>query len=252
MNHQIKMIVTDLDKTLLRTDKSVSDYTKTILGKCRETGIKVVYATGRGKSMDNVIPYKMFDGRIIANGAVAYANGNVIYKRPIPYLAARPLLMACDRRGMKIASESGDMHYSNFHFPHEWGFLPFKVVDFSRHDMDAEKMFAVTENQKDLVFIKRHISTGCYFSVDREGLAMIMHKDATKSRAVSELARLWGIKQEEIAAFGDELNDTDLLSWAGIGVAMGNALDEVKAIADFTCLENDEDGVAAWIKENIL
>ena len=77
---------------------------------------------------------------------------------------------------------------------------------------------------------------------------MVMHKDATKAKAIEELARIWGISQSEIVAFGDDLNDIDMLSYAGISVAMGNALDEVKAVADFICETCDNDGVAKWIE----
>jgi predicted mannosyl-3-phosphoglycerate phosphatase (HAD superfamily) len=60
----IKLIVTDLDGTLLRTDKTISDRTKSILSKCRESGIAVIYATGRGGSAEQVAPAELFDGRI--------------------------------------------------------------------------------------------------------------------------------------------------------------------------------------------
>jgi len=79
-----------------------------------------------------------------------------------------------------------------------------------------------------------------------------MHKDATKSKAAASLVQFWDIASSEILAFGDDLNDIDMLSYAGIGVAMGNALDEVKAAANYICLSNDEDGVAHWIEEFIL
>ena len=83
-------------------------------------------------------------------------------------------------------------------------------------------------------------------------MAMVMHKGATKSKAVSALALYWGINRLEIAAFGDDSNDIDLLSDVGVGIAMENALDEVKAVADHICDTNENDGVAKWIEENIL
>ena len=85
-----------------------------------------------------------------------------------------------------------------------------------------------------------------------DGIAMIMHNGATKSKAVAALARQWGISQSEIVAFGDHLNDIDMLTYAGIGVATSGALDEAKAAADYVCGSCDEDGVAQWIEENIL
>jgi hydroxymethylpyrimidine pyrophosphatase-like HAD family hydrolase len=91
-----------------------------------------------------------------------------------------------------------------------------------------------------------------YLKVARDGLGMVMHHKATKSAAMAELAAGWGIARLEIAAFGDDLNDIDLLSCAGIGVAMSNALGDVKAAADFICGDCDNDGMAHWLEENVL
>jgi len=68
MDSSIKMIVTDLDGTLLRTDKTISERTKDVLRQCRKCGIKVVYATGRGGSAEQRAPSELFDGRISMNG----------------------------------------------------------------------------------------------------------------------------------------------------------------------------------------
>ena len=247
------MIAVDLDGTLLRTDKSISEYTKSILSQCREADIKVVYATGRGGSAEKVAPECLFDGRITMNGAVAYADNTLVYSRLIPYLIARPLLIACDQRGLKAASEISGMHYSNFITSELWTDINnYKLVDFSLHDIDAEKLYAHVENPEDAAFIESQLPEELYLTVSNDGLAQIMHRDATKSRAVAELARLWGITHSEVAAFGDDLNDIDMLSYAGIGVAMENALDEVKSAADFICPGNDDDGVATWISNNLM
>ena len=80
----------------------------------------------------------------------------------------------------------------------------------------------------------------------------ISHKEAVKSKAVAALAEFWGISQEEILFFGDDLIDIDILKYCGVGVAMGNALDEVKEAADYVCGINNNDGAAKWIEENIL
>lgn len=69
--------------------------------------------------------------------------------------------------------------------------------------------------------------------VSRDGLAIITHEEAVKSKAVDALADYWNIEQNEIVAFGDDTNDIDLLEHCAIGVAVGNALDEVKAVADY-------------------
>jgi hydroxymethylpyrimidine pyrophosphatase-like HAD family hydrolase len=169
-----------------------------------------------------------------------------------PYQIARPLLIACDRYGMKTASEYGGRHYSNFVVSDMWENITyFDVVDFSAHELDAEKLYMVVEKPEDVLFIEKNISEGLYLKVSSDNLAMVMHKDATKAKAVAELARQWGIPQSRIVSFGDDSNDLDMLEYSGIGVAMGNALDEVKSVADFICTSNDEDGLAEWISSYV-
>ena len=252
----IKMIVTDLDGTLLKTDKTISEYTKTILRKCRNLGVKVVYATGRGGSAQRVAPSEFFDGKITMNGAVAKVGDDIVYSRLIPYQTARPILLACDERQIRITSEVNGMHYSNFTVTDFWPRLTnFQVVDFAQHEMDAEKLYSPAPTPEEIAFIERHLPEELWSVMTHDitgNLLQIMHKDATKARAVSELAKLWGISPSEIVAFGDELNDADLLAYAGIGVAMGNALDEIKAAAGYICGTNDNDGVTKWLEENVL
>ena len=253
MSAKIKMIVTDLDGTLLRDDKTVSEQTKDVLRRCRKIGVKTVFATGRGRSGENLVPLEFFDGQIVNNGAIAYAGESLIYNSLIKCETLRPLLVACDKRGLKAAAQRNNVHYSNFDVLKEWEqFREHEIVDFSSFDKETEKMYVLINSQDDVSFIKDILPSELYMIVSREGLAMIMHKDATKSKAVDALARFWGIDRSEIVAFGDDVNDIDLLFYAGLGIAMGNAVEEVKAISDFVCLNNEEDGLAHWIMTNII
>jgi len=249
-----RLIATDLDGTLLRTDLSISLHTRKVLSACRAKGIKLVYDTGREAfSADRVTPGIAFDGKITMNGAVAMIDDAVVYSRLIPYLVARPLLMACTEYGLQAASQSSAMHYANFKVSDKWPFITsFQVVDFTKHEEDAEKLYMLIRNRDDVLFIEKHLPEEAYLSVGRDGLAMVMHREATKSKALAELAHVWGIDRTEIVAFGDDLNDRDMLGYAGTGVAMGNALDEAKAAADDVCDTNDNDGIAKWLEEYVL
>lgn len=243
------MIVTDLDGTLLRDDKTVSERTKSVLDQCRKAGIKVVYATARGGSARRLLSSELFDGRVVTNGAIAYIGDDAVYNRLIPWQTARPLLLAYDRRGLRTTSQLNGVHYSNYD---ETETMAYQQVDFFQHDLDAEKLNIYVERPDDVTYIEEHLPDDLHLYVSRDGLAMVMHREATKSKAVAELARIWSISSSEIVAFGDDLNDIDMLSYVGIGVAMGNALDKVKAVADCMCLGNEEDGVAEWIAKNVL
>ena len=180
------MIVLDLDGTLLNNDKLISEKNQSILKQCRKSGIKVVYATGRGGSAEKVAPSQLFDGRIVMGGAIANIGNSVVYNRLIPFTVARPLLIACNKYGLKTASEINGMHYSNFIVSDEWSYLTnFELVDFSQHCIDSEKLYALVKNSEDEKFIEGNLPEDLYMVVARDGMAMIMHKEATKSKAIA-------------------------------------------------------------------
>jgi len=77
-------------------------------------------------------------------------------------------------------------------------------------------------------------------------------ENATKWKAVEASAKYLGIETAQIAAFGDDFNDLEMIEKCGVGVAMGNAIPEVLAVADFVTADNNNDGIAVWIEENIL
>ena len=245
------MIVADLDDTLLPRDGIVSAYTCDVLRRCRASGIKTVVATGRGHP-EVVAPMELFNGIIANNGANIF-DGGAETRRCIPYMEARPLLLACGARGFRLTSQYGGMHYCNFDISKIWPHIKdYEIVDFSAHALDSEKICVEGMTGEDAAFIERLLTADMYMKIARDGLGMIMHRSATKSSAIAELARRWGIAQSEILAFGDDLNDIDMLAYAGVGVAMGNALDEVKAAADHICGDCVDDGAAKWLEENVL
>jgi len=249
----IKMIITDLDGTLLREDKTVSERTLAAIKRCTVKGIKAVFATGRGSTAAALVPPCLFDGFIYCNGAKAYAGDVQVYSRLIPVNDARDMLVACDKAGFRVAAEYNGVHYSNFNVANTFPQLrQFKEVDFHKHNMDMEKIYAIIDSPEVVKLLRRYMSEDLYLQESRDGFAFVMHKEAIKSSAVSSLAEYWGIGQNEITAFGDDLNDINLLEYSGIGIAMGNALSEVKAAANQICGTNENDGIAIWLEENLL
>ena len=75
---------------------------------------------------------------------------------------------------------------------------------------------------------------------------------ATKANAAKYLSDYFSVPLVNVAAFGDDYNDVEMLRECGVGVAVANSIDEVKAIADYVCGDCDEDGVARWLEENVL
>jgi hypothetical protein len=250
----IKMIVLDLDGTLLRDDKSVSEYTIDILKKCRDKGIKVIFATVRSTT-DDVAPPEWFHGCVKKSGAVAYDGSQLVYERVMPIDDVRSLLLACDRARIKAVAQNccDSVHYSNFNVTEEWSYIAdYKKVDFAEIEFDVAKIYTVAETTEDLRLIKNNLPKNAYLFTSRDNITFVSHKEAVKSKATAALAEHWGIKSSEVVAFGDDLIDIDILEWCGAGVAMNNALDEVKAVADFICDTNENDGVAKWVEKYVL
>jgi len=255
-NYMIKMVVTDLDGTLLRTDKSVSQYTVDVINRVRQQGIKVIFATARGASAQLLIPYELFDGYVLMNGAKAYVNNRLIYDRTIPADIFRPFLRELSNRNLKVAAETEGVHFANFNVKKKWSYIDnFAITDYTNDLGNADKLYVVIEDPNQVDIITPILPKELYLNLTRDNLAFIMHKEATKFKGVlavaNEFART-NISKSEIVAFGDDINDKEMLVSMGSGVAMGNAIEEVKMSADYVCDTNDNDGVAKWLDENII
>ena len=249
----IKMIVTDLDDTLFRTDKSISKYTIDIIKKVRKMGIKTIFATARGDTTKVLVPYDLFDGYVLTNGANAYIDNKLIYESRISSDVFKPFLQKLSNEKLKVAAQIEGIHYANFNVKEKWSDLDnFIITDYLNISGNADKLYAIIENVNQIDIIKSNLPKDLYLKVSKDNLAMIMHKDATKSIGISKIANKFNICKDEILAFGDDTNDEDMLLNSGISVAMGNALDEIKIIADHICDTNDNDGVARWLEDNIL
>ena len=258
----IKMIASDIDGTLLHSDSSISGYTISVLEKCRAKGIKVVPVTARGSLAKIPELAGVVDGLVSSNGAAVYIGNNLIQHRIMTMdNILRTFVGAVTNAGIKIAVESTKgLFYANEDITKtlagSW-MLPYEKVDFSAITTDVKYIFAVTETTDEIELAKGIIEQ---FLPDEwrmqvratEGMIVIMHRDTMKSKGLSVLAERWGIKPSEIVAFGDDTIDIDLLEYCGTGVAVSNALAEVKNIADDICASNNDDGVARWIEKHML
>jgi len=253
---EIKMIAVDLDDTLLRDDKTISDRTKAALDKCRDKGIKLIFATGRGQSAQTFLPSGFFDGCVKMNGAVAYAGDLLVYEKLVSTAHARDLLLAADRTEVQIVVEKDGWHYANFDVISIWGLgwlTGYEISDFKTLDISADKIYALPKSDLEIELLKSHLPEGLYLITARtNNFTMILHKDANKARGIAALAAHWGFTIDNVVAFGDDTNDLEMLQYCGIGIAMGNAIDEVKSVADNVCDTNENDGIAKWLEEHVL
>ena len=252
----VKMIVTDLDGTLLRSDKTVSAYTERVFGECRKKGIKVIFATARP-----IRTVKMMNLNIQAD-AVAYHNGAVIdmtgaicLRSGIQPEMTRHLLLAAIALfpGMRISVEIDDVLYANFDAASVWAGIASVFSDFTDlPENPADKIIFDTADRAEVSEIRKLLPENLYGDISDNQLLMVMHVDARKVCAVREAAAYFRIPLAEVAAFGDDHNDVEMLRACGYGTAVANAIAEAKAAAGYVCDSNDNDGVAKWLELHVL
>lgn len=252
---KIRMVVTDLDSTLLRSDKSVSTYTEQVVEKLRARGILFALATARPvRAVRAVLPALPYDAALFHNGAVIYDGAACVGKIGIENPQALAARILGDRPGCCIGIEAEDALYENFDASIIWPGIQYTYTeDFAElAGKTADKLLIKAGSLEEAEAYRAYLPENLYIQLSENTVAMVMNKDATKLNGIRRLAARYGIGMEEIAAFGDDYNDMEMLRACGCGVAVGNALPQVKAEADEICADNDADGVARWLEERLL
>lgn len=250
-----KIIVTDLDGTLLRSDKTISKYTASIFQRCVDKGIKIVLATARPiravKMLD--IPFS-FDAAIYHNGAVIKTKTGNFHYGISPHITNNIVFAALENESqLGVCIEIDDKIYSNSDLSDFWPGIEINLTDFTDlPPLPADKIILLTADTDKLGAVSKVLPENVYIEISENAVGMIMHQDATKTSAIKHLTECFNCSINEVVAFGDDHNDIEMLRTCGIGVAVANAIDKVKAAADRVCDTNDNDGVAKWIEENAL
>ena len=276
MKQQIKIIALDLDGTLLNSNKELTPENESALRRAAEAGIEIVPTTGR---LHNAIPDVIRDLPYInyvisVNGAEVYdlRRDYVVSKAEIPwqqaieimtYLDTLPTIYDCymDNAAWMTARMKDEI--DNFAPNEQYR----KMLIELRQPVDELKAFLAQRQhdiQKTQFFLNdpdlrkrlltelndRFDNVAVSSSVDKN--IEINHKDANKGTALLSLAEYLGVPAECTMSFGDGLNDLPMILAAGIGVAMENADDDIKAQADVIAPDCDSNGVAAVIEQYCL
>jgi Cof subfamily protein (haloacid dehalogenase superfamily) len=259
-----KLIATDLDGTMRVEGRKFSSRLKDAIRRAQACGCRVVIATGR--MFGTAAPYAEELG---IHGAIVCSNGATIYdidqskilaQTDMPIDLVRLVIegasddlavIACMdeefyiRRPSEEANRYVGNHSSHLHvLPNmkSLGLAPQKIV------------FANEESVTDSLFLELKLRFGRELQVVRSHpeYVELTHPDASKGNAVEWLANRWEIAQAQVIAVGDQDNDISMIRWAGLGIAVGNAVESVKSIANFIAPSADEDGVAVVIEKIIL
>lgn len=251
----IRMVVTDLDSTLLRRDKTVSPFTLETLAELRRRGIIFAVATARPlRSVTRPMPWLHFDAGTFHNGAVSYAGQKLLRRTGISEPLKLIRAIQHELPETRLCTEINDIIYANFDthglWPNEECTL---TPDFAEIEgLIADKIIFECTSLEDMRRYEHFLPPELYMQLSEHVIAMIIHREATKVNGIRAIADHYGISMDQIVAFGDDYNDIGMLQACGTGIAVANALPDVRAAADHIALSNEEDGEARWIAENLL
>ena len=268
----IKALFFDLDGTLLTKEKRVSALSEQTLKKCKQKGIKLFIATARPPLLKNMLSwsdefFSLFEGGSYYNGGCVVANGAKEYITVLPDLVDDVVAHIEKQELLNVSLQLEDEKHA-FRFPLDdgaykaWGILPSEAMKLSvRHSMKTVKIIifyanlidSVTMLDNDFVLsIKELCENRAQFYLTDSGKSIqIMGAGVNKLQSIKRICTMYEYESDEVAVFGDDVNDIEMLSAFEHSIAMGNAEEQIKNIAKFTTLDNNSEGITYAIT-NIL
>jgi len=261
-----RLIAIDVDDTLLTDDLEVTEGTKRALAAAVAQGCVVTLATGRmypsavkiATPLGLNVPIITYQGALIKN----LIDGEVLYERPVPEDVALEVVAFAEEKGLHlqayendrlIALEDNDKAkaysaltnvpyevQSDFRAIAKRGTTKLLMID------EPEALDALIPELRDRLGARAHVTKS------KPHYLEVVHPEATKGHALLHLAAHYGIPREETIAVGDSWNDHEMIESAGLGVAMGNAVESLKAVADYVTATNNEEGVREVVEKFIL
>jgi len=273
---RFRLLALDIDGTLLRTDKGLSARTRDAVRAAREAGTKLVLVTGRRHPAARRVAEELGGGipLVLHNGALIIEDGIVRRCRPLQAAVAREAVLAGRAAGADPVLHCG--HAGEGRLLVE-GVAPSNTLlvyylDKSHPDVTIvpDLLLALDEDPVQVMFGGGLESMRAAHAVllerlggdaqiertvyPRQGVAIldVLHPQVRKSEALAFLQRRWGLLPAETLAIGDNWNDHEMLMQAGLGLLMGNADPDLRALGLQILPTNDEDGVAVAVERYLL
>ncbi len=266
-----KLVAVDLDDTLLRSDLTISEHTVAVLRQVRARGVVVTLSTGRmfssarpfAEQLEFDVPLITYGGALVKNAG----SGEVLYNRPLePEVARRVIRFARERQAQVnfyLLNGDDDELYAELITPWGENYARFSRVPFHRvPDLEALleggnplKLLLIDDEpaaDRWLLELRDLLGEQVHLAKSKPRFVEVDHPEATKGRALQELAAWLQVDRSQILAIGDNYNDIEMLEFAGLGVAVGNAPLEVRRWAGHVTASNDEDGVAQALERFVL
>lgn len=255
---KVKIIFFDIDGTLIDVNKkSISDKTVETLLRLKENGIKICIATGRAPGSVPKFEGIDFDAYLTFNGSYCFNDKETILSTPIPGSDVKKIIANSARINRPTSIANKDRIVANGvddDIVQYFAFAKLEVPvsdDFDEilNDEIYQIMMGATKEEYDEI-LKDTENAKITFWWDRG--VDIIPSNSGKGKGIEAILEYYGIDKSESMAFGDGGNDIEMLQTVGIGVAMGNALDNVKEVADEVCGTSADDGIYNYCLEKGL
>lgn len=251
-----KMLLFDLDGTLLKSDKSISKDTLAILSKCKDCGYIIGISTSRSEQNCFSI-FKQFnpDVLITSGGALVKKDNKYLYKAVFTPERTNAIIEEVRKicgYDCEITVDTTEQHFWNYKtdpkiLDKSWGDSVW--TDYNDFYEEALKICVeIFDDNKAKILKENLLDCDCIRFSDGEWYKFTK-KGVTKENAIKIVCNSYKIGFEDVIAFGDDYADIEMLKIAGVGVAMGNAIKEVKEIADIVIESNDNDGIAKYLEK---
>lgn len=257
----IKLIATDIDGTILIPEEKFRERVKTCIKDLQERGIPVVLVTGRMHSAATVIkeelglktPVISYQGGLVRDGE------DVLYERYLTKTQTERIVEWAKSENIHINLYNDDVLYSQSDDSEIKRYsgvqkVDYVVKEFSEIKKDkVNKILAIDYNNSEKIDkLERELPSlfpDLYIVKSTPYFLEFSNVEASKYCAVKFLQKCWGIKQSETLTIGDQNNDIALLEAGGIKVAMGNATEKLKSVADYVTGTVYEDGFVSAIEK---
>lgn len=243
-----KAIFFDIDGTLYaHRGHRIIPSTQKALRKLKEQGYPIVVATSRCIEETLHLPQFFhdfpFDGYIYDGGAVMVKDGQLIQKQAIPTKQMEKIISYCDEhhKAVRYANEELDCFHSEVEtaIKDVYFYLYLGVPKTKPYEGEEVTNCLLYVEPQEAELLAKELPD-CAF-INHEQLYEVTHKDVNKANAIAKFAKLLGC--DEIVAFGDGFNDVQMLKEADLGIAMGNACEPCKQVADDVTFDVDQDGI---------
>ncbi|MFZ7343778.1 Cof-type HAD-IIB family hydrolase [Avibacterium volantium] len=260
---QIKAVFFDIDETLFVKNKvHFPESARLAIQKLQANGILVGIATGRARcsfpaKINEMVEQEGIRTFVTTNGQFAVHNDEVIEKHPIPTEKVQRLVDFFELHNIAYAFVSNDKIRVSEITPMLKHALDPITTDYQvdktyYQQNDVYQVLAFYAEDKDELVAQAHILDDLKTVRWHENSVDIFDAEGSKARGIAAIAHHLGFSMENVMAFGDGLNDIEMLSLVGVGVAMGNGHDTLKALANHVTDHIEEDGVYNFLVKSGL